>query len=116
MDNAVEAQQSSAVDKLVGNLVGYEVGLALPLLLLAVDILNLLVDFHAEDCLEKKYRGDDAEHSERIGGGITHRHGVHRRYVGGSLLGRGETGSIGHRTRHYTHKSLDRGSPVDIIY
>lgn len=116
MDNAVEAQQSSAVDKLVGDLVGYQVGLALTLLLLAVDLLDLLVDLHAEDCLEKENRADDAEHSERIGGGIAHRHGVHRRYVGGSLLGGGETGSIGHRTRHDTHKSLDRGSPVDIIY
>ena len=92
-------------------------GLQLAAVLLLLDGLYLLVGVDAEHLLYYEHGGDDADHSEGIGGGIAHRHllgdsvglGVDLEH---GLLSGAQAGGVGDCAGHDAHHLHEVGVAV----
>ena len=116
----MELNHILSVDQLVGYLDSGDIGFGGGILGFLFELMHLILCLDTEDQFQQQYRGDDAEHTQRICGGIAHRHCIDsltdgRGVAGERLLGGGQTGSIGHGTRHHAHKGGDTRLTVDII-
>ena len=113
-DERVHLEHAQAVDHLVGDAEGRDVGRELRAFLVILDLGRLLLGVYLEDSLEQDHGEDDAYHAERISRRVTHRHllahvislGVDLKE---GLLRRAETRRVGHCTAHDSHKLRDGG-------
>ena len=70
VDELGEVVERFTYDEFVFYLVGNYVGHELARLVFLLDLLIFLVELHLEDGPNHQHRGDDADYTQRIGGGI----------------------------------------------
>ena len=108
----------AAVDQLVRELDRNLVG-ELVLLGQGVQRLVLLLELHAQGIADEDHRQDDADHTQRIGHGVTHGDGgiADARGIGIGLLCGTQTGRVGHGAREHAHHGGNRraGHHVDHV-
>ena len=112
----MEIAQILAFEARVGDFEGDDVGLMVVGLGFVVDFLHLVGHLYLEDSFDDEHRGYDADDSERIGGGIAHRHCVDGFGGVGCLLGGGKSGGVGDGAAHDADEGGDVGVAVDIEY
>ncbi len=107
-DKSVQFLHGKPRHHVVGHLEG-DPGSLFGTFLASGDLFILFLQIYLKKLLDENHGEDDADHTERIGGGIPHRHLLtyivtFRIYLKESLLGGSESGSVGHRTAHYADK------------